>query len=108
MLVEEGEEPGEVQVVQAGVARESKFKQIFTSRIVHYMAMFSIIYIGVEVTVGGQSSFQYFRLQALGLKVTAHDQVGLSRSSSANVRVDPVLATFPLDSLEVGLLAYSM
>lgn len=55
MLVEEGEEPGEVQVVQAGVARESKFKQIFTSRIVHYMAMFSIIYIGVEVTVGGQS-----------------------------------------------------
>ncbi|EIM91270.1 MFS general substrate transporter [Stereum hirsutum FP-91666 SS1] len=53
VLVEEGEEPGEVQVVQAGVARESKFKQIFTSRIVHYMAMFSIIYIGVEVTVGG-------------------------------------------------------
>lgn len=54
-MVEEGEEPGEVQVVEVGAVSENKFKQIFSSKIVHYMALFSIIYIGVEVTMGGES-----------------------------------------------------
>lgn len=54
IMIEEGEEPGEVQVVEVGAVSENKFKQIFRSKIVHYMALFSIIYIGVEVTMGGE------------------------------------------------------
>lgn len=71
IMVEEGEEPGEVQVVEVGAVSENKFKQIFRSKIVHYMALFSIIYIGVEVTMGGESAFPTLA-RATDLTLTNH------------------------------------
>jgi len=32
----------------------SKYKQIFALRAVHLLAIFALIYIGIEVTLGGQ------------------------------------------------------
>lgn len=54
VMVEEGEELPEAQ---AGASGESKYSQIFKCKAVHYMALFSIIYIGVEVTMGGELHF---------------------------------------------------
>lgn len=78
IMIEEGEEPGEVQVVEAGAVSENKFKQIFRSKVVHYMALFSIIYIGVEVTMGGES-YLLAPICTTNL-ILADDQVGSSRS----------------------------
>lgn len=78
IMVEEGEEPGEVQVVAVGAVRENKFKQIFSSKIVHYMALFSIIYIGVEVTMGGKPASSI--LVCTTDLIRADDQAGSSRS----------------------------
>ncbi|KAJ7578121.1 MFS general substrate transporter [Mycena floridula] len=48
LLNEEGEMPN-----AASTAVESTFQQIWKHKTVHYLAIFALIYIGVEVTVGG-------------------------------------------------------
>lgn len=55
ILLEEGQEPGDAHVPNSGEnANDNKYKEIFTNKAVHYMAAFCIIYIGVEVTMGGK------------------------------------------------------
>ncbi|KAJ8468585.1 hypothetical protein ONZ45_g17194 [Pleurotus djamor] len=48
VLARQGIEPGEVIA-----ERENKFKQIIKFKSVHFLAIFALIYIGVEVTLGG-------------------------------------------------------
>ncbi|TFY77311.1 hypothetical protein EWM64_g6699 [Hericium alpestre] len=48
IMAEAGREPGDV-----GTAGDSKMRQILSLKVVHYLALFAIIYIGVEVTLGG-------------------------------------------------------
>ncbi|EPQ52157.1 MFS general substrate transporter [Gloeophyllum trabeum ATCC 11539] len=38
---------------ESGESAESDYKQIFTLKAVHLLAIFSLIYVGVEVTIGG-------------------------------------------------------
>lgn len=33
--------------------RENKYKQVFSLRLVHYLALFIVLYTGLEITVGG-------------------------------------------------------
>ena len=39
---------------EADTSGDSKYKQIMGLRAVHYLAVFSLIYVGVEVTLGGE------------------------------------------------------
>lgn len=48
LLAEAGQGPDE-----ASTSADSKFRQILGLRAVHIMAVFSLIYIGIEVTLGG-------------------------------------------------------
>ncbi|KAJ8453989.1 hypothetical protein ONZ45_g19482 [Pleurotus djamor] len=48
VLASQGIEPGEVTV-----QRENTFRQIIRFKSVHFLAIFALIYIGVEVTLGG-------------------------------------------------------
>jgi hypothetical protein len=48
LLAEAGQSPDE-----ANTSVDSKFRQILGLRAVHILAVFSLIYIGVEVTLGG-------------------------------------------------------
>ncbi|KAH8104025.1 MFS general substrate transporter [Cristinia sonorae] len=45
---EEGQAPGE-----ADNARQSKYRQILNLRVVHFLSVWALIYVGVEVTLGG-------------------------------------------------------
>lgn len=47
-MAEEGQPPGEV-----GESPQSKYSQIMRLKAVHALAIFSLIYVGVEVTLGG-------------------------------------------------------
>lgn len=47
-MAEEGQPAGEV-----GTEIQSKYSQIMKLKAVHALAMFSLIYVGVEVTLGG-------------------------------------------------------
>lgn len=47
-MAEEGQPPGEV-----GESVQSKYSQIMRLKAVHALAIFSLIYVGVEVTLGG-------------------------------------------------------
>lgn len=49
-------EPGEVDA-----AGRSKYGQILGIKTVHFLAIFALIYVGVEVTLGGRST-RYFPL----------------------------------------------
>ncbi|KAA1472100.1 MFS general substrate transporter [Dentipellis sp. KUC8613] len=48
IMAEAGHAPGELSKVS-----ESKYRQIMGIKVVHYLALFALIYIGVEVTLGG-------------------------------------------------------
>lgn len=52
LLADAGQEPAEISTV-----RGSKYRQILRIKAVHFLAIFSVIYIGVSVTVGGMSSY---------------------------------------------------
>ena len=45
-----GEEPAEVDT-----SGDSKYKQILGIRAVHFLACWALIYVGVEVTLGGKT-----------------------------------------------------
>lgn len=47
------EEEGEVGT-DADVVGSNKYKQIFKLKEVHFLALFALIYVGVEVTLGGR------------------------------------------------------
>ncbi|KAI0052084.1 MFS general substrate transporter [Auriscalpium vulgare] len=51
IMAEAGQEPQEVESGQG-----SKYRQILGIRAVHSLALFALIYVGVEVTLGGKSS----------------------------------------------------
>jgi len=40
-------------VGETGTSSQSKYRQILSQKVVHLLALFSLIYVGVEVTVGG-------------------------------------------------------
>ncbi|TFK46868.1 MFS general substrate transporter [Heliocybe sulcata] len=48
VMAEAGHGPGEV-----GAANQSKYKEILGLKALHFMAFFALIYVGVEVTLGG-------------------------------------------------------
>jgi len=48
VMAEAGHGPGEV-----GTVSQSKYREILGQRALHFMAIFSLIYVGVEVTLGG-------------------------------------------------------
>lgn len=50
-LVEIGQAPSEKS---SSTNEDNKYKQIFRLPAVHYLAFFILIYVGVEVTIGGQ------------------------------------------------------
>ena len=45
--------------------RENKYKQIMGIRIVHLLSFFALIYVGVEVTLGGKAVIALFKLTIL-------------------------------------------
>lgn len=59
-----GQEPGELDTT-----RESKYKQILSIRAVHFLAIFALIYIGVEVTVGGKFVVLVMPFQLTGIDI---------------------------------------
>jgi fucose permease len=40
-------------VSEQGASGDSKFRQILRQKTVHFLALFSLVYIGVEFTIGG-------------------------------------------------------
>ena len=40
--------------MERGTSEHSTYKQIFTHKIVHLLAFFSLVYVGIEFTIGGQ------------------------------------------------------
>lgn len=53
LLSEAGQEPVPAEP-QTEAAQKGKYQQILSLKAVHFLALFTIIYIGVEVTVGGE------------------------------------------------------
>ena len=47
------EEEGEIGT-DADAVSSNKYKQIFILKEVHFLALFALIYVGVEVTLGGE------------------------------------------------------
>lgn len=48
-----------------------KFQQIFRLKTVHLLAIFTLVYVGTEVTIGGQSDCSSHRK----VRISAHDIV---------------------------------
>ena len=61
-MVAGGEEPTEPSTRQG-----SQLRQILSLRAVHYMAAFVLIYVGVEVTLGGASGLVRWSSQCLSV-----------------------------------------
>lgn len=51
-MAEAGHAPGEVDNT-----RENKYRQIFGTKMVHLLSIWALIYVGVEVTLGGGFPF---------------------------------------------------
>lgn len=49
-----GQEAGE-----KGTSEHSSFKQVLSVKAVHYLAFFILVYVGVEVTIGGVCTFPF-------------------------------------------------
>lgn len=78
-------------------AKERLYHQIMRLKEVHYLATFALIYVGTEVSIGGEAHTR-------GTRDFGPDfmQVGLSRSSSRSVVGPRAPDTFPLVSLRVS------
>jgi hypothetical protein len=46
-----------ISPVEHGTSEESKYKQILGLKLVHLLAVFVLVYVGTEVTVGGKVFF---------------------------------------------------
>ena len=64
--------------------RENKYKQIMGIRTVHLLSFFALIYVGVEVTLGGETVITPFKL---AIPIAIALQAGLSPSSSRSEKV---------------------
>ncbi|KIK56703.1 hypothetical protein GYMLUDRAFT_99125 [Collybiopsis luxurians FD-317 M1] len=53
LMLEIGQEPSEENAPSLGSTSHNLYRQIFNIRAVHFLAVFALIYIGVEVTIGG-------------------------------------------------------
>jgi hypothetical protein len=84
-LREGGELVGEVSDANG----KGKFRQIMTNKSVHFLAFFVLFYVGVEVTIGGESSHQ---VKTRGRAKSPQD--GLLRISSIFAREVLLPATY--------------
>ena len=102
---EEGEAPSEPTT--SGAAMRNKYRQVLGLGIVHWLSLFSLIYVGVEVTVGGSSiSDRYHpskRMQADSLAL----QGGSSRLLSRREAAERTRAISRRDSLAVRMFSSS-
>jgi len=53
-------ESGEPMPERTAVDEQNKFKQVMTTSSVHYLALFILLYVGVEVSIGGKSCFSEY------------------------------------------------
>ena len=74
--------------------QSNTFSQMMKLKTLHILATFILVYVGVEVTMGGTTSF-YIRLDDL----IKYFQAGLSHLSSTRGKGVLHLDTSPLDSL---------
>lgn len=105
LLADAGQAPAEATTVSG-----SKYKQILGIKAVHFMAIFAIVYIGVEVTVGGTYSSGTLVMQSSYARTHQHttlNQDGLSRLLSRKGMVDIPPGIYLLVSLVVSALYYS-
>lgn len=96
LLVKNGYPPNE-NVAHA--SQHSTMRQIMGLKAVHTMAFYLLVYVGVEVTLGGKHPAIH-RNKYLMLVLI---QVGSLHISSINAEVDPVLDIFLLVSSVVGV-----
>jgi len=50
-------EGGEPMPERSSVDEQNKFKTVMTTSSVHYLALFILLYVGVEVSIGGKTAF---------------------------------------------------
>ena len=75
----------------------NKYKQMFRLRSLHLLAFFALLYVGVEVTLGGT----LLRPFGTGAHSSHLVQAGLSSISRGSVEEAPMRGTSPLASSEV-------
>lgn len=96
-MAEAGHAAGEVDNT-----RENKYKQILGIKTVHLLSVFALIYVGVEVTLGGQCPLTSRILPFLMVQ----SQDGSLHLSSREEEATLQLATSLLASSEVGCDAF--
>ena len=62
--------------------RENKYKQIMGIRTVHLLSFFALIYVGVEVTLGGKAVMVVFKLIILILNLAYRLDCHLHRAEA--------------------------
>lgn len=95
-LAEIGQPAGE-----KSTSEEGKFRQILGNKNVHFLAFFILVYVGVEVTIGGGLLFS-LSTRSQHTEVHLHYQGGLSHISSTSEEVAHRLVIFLLDSSVVS------
>lgn len=83
-------------VAPAEPTRDNLYSQIFRIRALHLLAFFSIVYVGVEVTLGGES----FLSSCRDVVITQRKQDGLLHLLSKNVMEELLPDISRLDSSE--------
>jgi fucose permease len=48
--------------VEKSTSKDSVFRQMFRLKAVHLLSVFAVVYLGLEVTIGGMVYFNYFAL----------------------------------------------
>ena len=82
-LLDPSGDGNEEKVAEEG---KNKYRQMFSLRVLHYLAFFILIYVGIELTMGGSFCLRLF--SALCFVLTATVQAGLSRLFSESAMVD--------------------
>ena len=93
LMAEAGHAAGEVDTTGG-----NKYKQIFGLRTVHLLSIWALIYVGVEVTLGGGSFHHALQPELL---LTQYLQAGSSLSLRKREAEAPRRVTYLLASLEV-------
>lgn len=96
LLMEIGQEPSE-DAFNTTPTSVNLYQQIFNIRVVHLLAVFALIYVGVEVTIGGMPQYGLF----LDAGAESLSQAGSLLSSFENVTEVLRLDTSRLGSLVV-------
>jgi fucose permease len=71
---------------EASSSNESKMRQMFRLKAVHLLALFILVYVGVEVTIAGKCQHVS---SPFTVAHSIHHQGGLSHSKSMFVEADP-------------------